>query len=91
MKLRAHVFVTGKVQGVYFRQSTKRQANSLDVTGWVRNLPDGRVEAIFEGDEELVKVAVDYCHYGSRAARVEKVELTWEEYTGQFKDFQVIQ
>ena len=89
MKIRAHVFVTGKVQGVYFRQSTKRQAYSLDVTGWVRNLPDGRVEAVFEGDEDPVKVAVDYCHYGPRASRVEKVEIIWEKYTGEFKEFQV--
>jgi len=89
VKVRAHIFVTGRVQGVYFRQSTKRQANSLDVTGWVRNLPDGRVEAVFEGDEEPVKVAVDYCHYGSRAAKVEKVDIMWETYTGQYKGFEV--
>ena len=89
MKVRAHVFVTGRVQGVYFRQSTKRQANSLDVTGWVRNLPDGRVEAVFEGDEDPVKVAVDYCHYGPRAAKVEKIGSTWETYTGEYHDFQI--
>jgi len=91
MKVRAHVYITGKVQGVYFRQSTKRQAYSLDVTGWVRNLHDGRVEAIFEGDEEPVKVAIDFCYYGPRAAKVEKVDLIWEDYRGEFTDFKVIE
>jgi acylphosphatase len=60
-KVRAHVLVSGKVQGVFFRQKTQRQAQSFGVTGWVRNLPDGRVEAVFEGEEEAVKALVDYC------------------------------
>jgi acylphosphatase len=58
-KVRAHVLVSGKVQGVFFRQKTQRQALSFGVTGWVRNLPDGRVEAVFEGEEEAVKALVD--------------------------------
>lgn len=91
MKTRAHVIVSGRVQGVYFRASTKRQADSLDLTGWVRNLPDGRVEAVFEGDQEPVKVAVDFCHYGPKNADVEKVELTWETYAGEYKSFIITQ
>jgi acylphosphatase len=89
MKVRAHVFITGRVQGVYFRQNTKRQADSLGVTGWVRNLPDGRVEAVFEGEEEPVKAVVDFCNYGTRNAIVEKVDLTWETYTGEHRDFHI--
>jgi acylphosphatase len=65
VKTRAHVIVTGKVQGVYFAQAPNA-SRQLDVTGWVRNLPDGSVEAVFEGDEEPVKVAVDFCHMDQR-------------------------
>ena len=89
MKVRAHVIITGRVQGVYFRVNTKRKAVSLDLNGWVRNLPDERVEAIFEGEEEQVKVALDFCNHGPRGAMVESVDLTWETYTGEFKDFQI--
>ena len=88
-KVRAHVLVSGKVQGVFFRQKTQRQAQSLGVTGWVRNLPDGRVEAVFEGEEEAVKALVDYCHRGPSIAIVENVNVTYENYNGEFSSFQV--
>ena len=78
VKARVHVFVSGMVQGVFFRQKTKRQAESLGVNGWVRNLPDGRVEAVFEGEEEAVKALVEYCHHGPSSARVK----TWKLITG---------
>lgn len=87
-KARVHVFVSGKVQGVFFRQKTKRQAQSLGVKGWVRNLPDGRVEAVFEGEEAAVKALMDYCNHGPSIARVENVEVTYENYSGEFSDFQ---
>ena len=87
MKTRAHVFVSGRVQGVFFRQKTKQQADSLGVNGWVRNLPDGGVEAVFEGDEEAVKALVEYCHHGPSYARVTNVNVVWEEYCGEFSDF----
>ncbi len=72
---RAHVFITGRVQGVWFRESTRQRAEELGVGGWVRNLPDGRVEAIFEGDEASVRRAVDYVREGPGHARVDRVEV----------------
>lgn len=61
----------------------------LGVAGWVRNLPDGRVEAVFEGEEEPVKELLEFCRQGSRGAVVKKVDLTWEPFEGEFKDFKV--
>ena len=87
VKARVHMFVSGKVQGVFFRQKTKRQAQSLGIKGWVRNLPDGRVEAVFEGEEEAVKALVEYCHHGPSYARVENVNVSYENYSGEFTDF----
>ncbi len=89
MKSRAHIYVTGKVQGVFFRQNTKRQAQNRGVKGLVCNLPDGRVEAIFEGEEEAVKALVDYCHHGPSYAKVENVEVTYETYKSEFTDFKI--
>ncbi len=86
-KTRAHVYVSGTVQGVFFRQNTKGQAQSHNVTGWVRNLPDGRVEAMFEGEEPEVQTLVDYCRHGPPYARVENFEVTFEAYKGEFKSF----
>lgn len=88
-KARAHVLVSGKVQGVFFRQKTKRQAQSLGVKGWVRNLPDGRVEAVFEGEEQAVKALVEYCRHGPSYAIVENVNVNYENYSGEFTDFQI--
>ena len=89
MNLRAHLFVSGRVQGVFFRQKTKMQARMQDVTGWVRNLPDGRVEAVFEGEEQAVKALVEYCRHGPSYAKVTNLEVGWEEYRGEFDDFQM--
>jgi acylphosphatase len=89
-KVRAHVFVSGRVQGVFFRQSTQFQAQSLNVKGWVRNLPDERVEAIFEGEEDAVKTMVDYCNHGPSAARVETIEVNYENYKAEFSDFETL-
>ncbi len=88
-KTRAHIYVTGKVQGVFFRQNTKRQAQSREVCGWVSNLPDGRVEAVFEGEEESVKKVVDYCRHGPSFAKVENVEVAYEDYKGEFSNFSI--
>ena len=76
--VRRRVMVSGRVQGVYFRQSTVREASALGVAGWVRNLPDGRVEAVFEGTRELVDAAVAWCAEGPRGAAVESVEVLEE-------------
>jgi acylphosphatase len=89
-KARAHVYVSGLVQGVFFRSNTKRMADMLGVKGWVKNLPDGRVEAVFEGEKEAVASMVEWCHKGPPDAVVEHVEVIWEEYKGEFKDFRII-
>lgn len=77
------------VQGVSFRWYTQRKAQELGLTGWVRNLWDGRVEAVFEGPESLVREAVKWCHQGSSWARVDHVNVNYEEPTGEFKGFRV--
>ncbi|MEM2254035.1 MAG: acylphosphatase [Candidatus Bathyarchaeia archaeon] len=89
MRVRAHVFVSGRVQGVFFRHETRREARMRGVKGWVRNLPDGRVEAVFEGEEEAVKQLIEFCKRGPPGARVTGVEVKWENYTGEFKDFEI--
>ncbi|MFP4175002.1 MAG: acylphosphatase [Halobacteriales archaeon] len=86
---RAHVVVSGKVQGVYFRATTRDEAQEHGVTGWVKNLDDGRVEAVFEGDEDAVREMVEFCHEGSRRAEVEDVEVEWSDATGEFDGFSV--
>jgi acylphosphatase len=89
MNVRAHVFVSGRVQGVFFRSETKYEAKRRGVTGWVRNLPDGRVEAVFEGEEKSVKELIEFCKRGPPGARVSNVEVIWENYTGKFRDFEI--
>jgi acylphosphatase len=79
---RAHVFVSGDVQGVFFRYETRERARSQGVAGWVRNLPDGRVESVFEGSGPAVQAMVDWCREGPRGARVTEVEVTAEEPEG---------
>ncbi len=87
---RIRVFVTGKVQGVFFRQALKVKAKQNNVFGWVRNLKDGRVEALLEGSDESVNVLVEWCHGGPANARVEDVEIRNEEYSNEFSKFDVL-
>ncbi|MGQ4556266.1 acylphosphatase [Halobellus sp. GM3] len=82
-RINAHVFVSGTVQGVYYRASTRDAAEERDVDGWVRNLDDGRVEAVFEGPESAVEEMIEWCHTGSPAASVESVEAEYGEPTGE--------
>lgn len=89
MQVRAHVLVSGGVQGVFFRSETRYEAKKHGVKGWVRNLPDGRVEAIFEGEEGSVKELVEFCRRGPSGARVTGIDVVWEDYTGKFKDFKI--
>ena len=89
MKVRAHVFISGRVQGVFFRSETMYEAKQLGVTGWIHNIPDGRVEAIFEGEQENVKELLEFCKRGPLGAKVEDVNVTWENYTGEFRDFEI--
>lgn len=82
-RTRAHVYVSGTVQGVFYRASTRDAAEEHGVDGWVRNLDDGRVEAVFEGSESAVDAMVEWCHTGSTAARVESVDAEYEEPQGE--------
>ena len=86
---RAHVKIYGKVQGVWFRAHTKEMADKLGIKGWVRNVPDRSVEAVFEGDDEAVEEIIKWCHHGPPLARVDKVEVSYEEPKGE-KDFRII-
>lgn len=88
--LRAHIFISGRVQGVSFRWFTQRKAVELGLTGWVRNLWDGRVEAVFEGEEEAVRQGVTWCHAGEPPARVNHVEVTYHPPTAEFHSFRII-
>jgi acylphosphatase len=80
--VRAHVFVSGMVQGVNFRWYTSQHARTRGVDGWVRNLDDGRVEAVFEGSQHAVDAMIAWCREGPRYARVSDVEVAWEEPEG---------
>jgi acylphosphatase len=89
MKVRAHLFISGMVQGVFFRTSTKSEATRLGVQGWVRNLSDGRVELIAEGEKLDVEKLIVWCHRGPVGARVINVDSQWESYTGEYSSFSV--
>jgi acylphosphatase len=80
--VRAHVYILGKVQGVSFRATTVDKANEQDVDGWVKNLPDGRVEAVFEGIGDAVESMIDFCHDGPSRAHVKTVDVEYEEARG---------
>ena len=79
---RAHVYVSGRVLGVYFRATTRDEATERGVDGWVRNLDDGRVEAVFEGDPDAVEEMVDFCYEGTEMANVSTVDVEEEEPEG---------
>jgi acylphosphatase len=85
--VRAHLFVTGYVQGVFFRHTMARQAAALGATGWVHNLPDGRVEAVIEGEEEAVDRLLEWARRGPPHATVEHLEVSWEAVSGDFSGF----
>jgi acylphosphatase len=81
--VRAHVVVSGVVQGVYFRAATRDEAGRLSLDGWVRNRADGAVEAVFEGDEDRVREAVEWMSHGPPSAVVEDWQVGWETPTGE--------
>jgi acylphosphatase len=87
--VRKHILVNGMVQGVFFRSDTREMARSLGVTGWVKNCWDGRVEAVFEGDESAIDSLVEWCRKGPSSAHVSKVDVVDEKYTGEFDTFDV--
>ena len=90
MKVRARVYVSDKVQGVFFRSGTAGLAQSLGINGWVRNLSDGRVEALFEGEKEQVEEEIEFCRRGPPGARVRDLDIRWEDWRGEFRDFKVL-
>ncbi len=87
VKARAHVLIGGMVQGVFFRSETHDEANRRNVSGWIRNLPDGDVEAVFEGEKEKVEELIKFCKKGPARAEVKKIEVSWEEPTGEPRYF----
>lgn len=89
VKLRLHVFIQGFVQGVGFRHQLRRVALSYGVNGWVRNLPDGRVEAVLEGEEEAVRRVLAWCRRGPSSAKVDSVVIHEEPYMGELKTFEI--
>ncbi len=84
-----HIFVSGRVQGVFYRANTRKTAKRLGLTGWVRNLSDGRVEIVAEGEEEPLKELIEWCHEGPQMASVTDVETEWREYEGKYEDFSI--
>ena len=88
-KARVRVILSGRVQGVAYRQSAADEAQRLGVTGWVRNLPDGRVEVVAEGDEAAVDALVAWCRRGPRLARVDDARITREPFRGEFDAFRI--
>ncbi|MEW6117243.1 MAG: acylphosphatase [Nitrospirota bacterium] len=89
MKARAHLFISGRVQGVNYRWFTQGVAQSLSLSGWVRNLPDDRVEAVFEGEREQIERAIVQCKQGPAASRVDAVDVTWDDRLENFSDFRI--
>jgi acylphosphatase len=86
---RVHIFIRGIVQGVFFCAHIQKRAVELDLTGFVQNIDDGSVEAIFEGDEEDIEEMLEFCNEGPRGAQVDDVELFEEEYEDEFENFEV--
>lgn len=87
--IRAEVHIAGRVQGVWFRQSTKDTAEHYGVKGWCHNNPDGSVKAVFEGEELAVKTVVDWCQHGPELARVDDLQVKWKTPTDEFERFKI--
>lgn len=90
MNVRLHIYISGRVQGVFFRSEIKYEALKQNVTGWARNLSDRRVEAVFEGEKKNVERLLEFCKIGPPLAKVIMVETSWESYKGEFRRFKII-
>jgi acylphosphatase len=88
--VQAHVFIEGRVQGVFYRFWAKEEAEKLGLTGWVRNTEDGKVEAVFQGKKEKVEKMIEKCHKGSHLADVKNLDINWEELNNNFTNFEVL-
>jgi len=89
-KTRAHILVSGLVQGVGFRFFCERTAKELNLQGWVRNVPEGSVEVLIEGDKENVLKMIEYLKQGPAPAQVKDIKIEWQEYKGEFQDFKIL-
>ena len=89
MKTRTHVYISGHVQGVFFRYETKRNAESLGVRGWIRNSPNGSVECVFEGEKENIEKILEFCKHGPPGANVTDIKINWENYRDEFDNFHI--
>jgi acylphosphatase len=87
--IRAHLIIEGRVQGVFFRDSTRNEATRLGLYGWVKNRFDGSVELVAEGPRQKVEKLAEWCHHGPPAARVSKVYEIKEDFTGEFDSFRI--
>ncbi|MFQ6072267.1 MAG: acylphosphatase [Methanosarcinales archaeon] len=87
MLSRVHIFISGRVQGVFFRSFTRKIAIQLGISGWVRNLKDGRVEVLAEGEKEVLERFIKKLQIGPEYSKVDDLDLTWEDYLGKFKQF----
>lgn len=88
-KARAHLLISGRVQGVFFRAFTEDTARSCGLTGWVRNTSGGDVEAIFEGEKVDIETAIGLCYQGPPSSHVTNIDVAWEDYTGEFRGFSI--
>jgi len=88
-KNRIHIFVSGLVQGVFFRSETQKKAKELGLLGQVNNLTDGRVEIIAEGERDNLEKLIDWTRHGPASARVDNLEIIWQEYPGEFTSFEI--
>lgn len=89
MRTRTHLIISGRVQGVFYRSTTAQEARLWSVTGWIRNLHDGSVEAIFEGEKEAVEILIAFCWRGSTGSKVAEVRVEWQPYMGEYTAFEV--
>lgn len=88
-KVRAHLIISGRVQGVFFRYTMEQLASKFNVTGWAKNCLGGAVEAVLEGDKENVEKVIEWSHHGPSSAIVENVDVTWGKYTREFNNFSI--
>ncbi len=88
-KVRVHLTIEGRVQGVFFRATAQEQAIRLGLKGWVRNCPEGSVEVMAEGERNKIEALVNWCHHGPPGAHVHNVRLQWEDFQDEFQDFRI--
>ncbi len=88
-KVRVHIIVSGQVQGVFFRDYTQKKAQSLGITGWVKNLPDGKVEIVLEGEKERINQMINWIKVGPPLAKVTNLEIEWQKCQEEFDHFEI--